>query len=168
MVSERQIAANRINAKRSTGPKTELGKRRSSRNALRHGLLSKFVVLPTESEDEYNEFSREIAQDLAPIGALESLLADRIAAAAWRLRRACSIEAGMLSLEYYGVLISDAQARARSATRSNPLFLPLEEVEVVDPVEHGLALEEEGAARVLQSSDRERIGNAYQLSLIHI
>lgn len=38
MTSNRQIEANRGNAKRSTGPKTEAGKTRSSRNSLRHGL----------------------------------------------------------------------------------------------------------------------------------
>ena len=38
MASEKQIAANRANALRSTGPRTAVGKRRSSRNAFRHGL----------------------------------------------------------------------------------------------------------------------------------
>jgi len=38
MASERQIAANRANAKRSTGPRTAAGKQKSSRNAFRHGL----------------------------------------------------------------------------------------------------------------------------------
>ncbi|MCK1331291.1 MULTISPECIES: hypothetical protein [unclassified Bradyrhizobium] len=38
MASERKITANRSNAKQSTGPKTEAGKARSSRNAHRHGL----------------------------------------------------------------------------------------------------------------------------------
>jgi hypothetical protein len=38
MASERQIKANRKNAKRSTGPKTEAGKAKSARNAFRHGL----------------------------------------------------------------------------------------------------------------------------------
>ena len=38
MATERQIAANRANAKRSTGPKTARGKMVSSRNAYRHGL----------------------------------------------------------------------------------------------------------------------------------
>lgn len=38
MASEKQIAANRANAKRSTGPKTAVGKSRSRRNAFRHGL----------------------------------------------------------------------------------------------------------------------------------
>lgn len=38
MISERKIEANRLNAKRSTGPKTEIGKAKSSRNARQHGL----------------------------------------------------------------------------------------------------------------------------------
>ncbi|WP_456822168.1 hypothetical protein [Bradyrhizobium sp. USDA 4502] len=38
MASDRQIEANRRNAKHSTGPKTDQGKVRSSRNARRHGL----------------------------------------------------------------------------------------------------------------------------------
>jgi hypothetical protein len=39
MASEKQIAASRANAKRSTGPKTAAGRLKSSRNAYRHGLL---------------------------------------------------------------------------------------------------------------------------------
>src|SRR4051812_31014537 len=38
MATEKQIAANRANAKKSTGPKTAAGRLKSSRNALRHGL----------------------------------------------------------------------------------------------------------------------------------
>jgi hypothetical protein len=38
MATEKQIAANRANAKRSTGPKTKWGRRASSRNAIKHGL----------------------------------------------------------------------------------------------------------------------------------
>ena len=49
MASNRQIKANRENAKRSTGPKTEAGKARSRRNALRHGL-SRPISGPTDGE----------------------------------------------------------------------------------------------------------------------
>ena len=47
MASEKQIAANRANAKRSTGPKTAAGKQKSSRNAFLHGLSR--LVLPGSS-----------------------------------------------------------------------------------------------------------------------
>ena len=48
MATEKQIAANRANAKRSTGPITEKGKQASSQNALRHGQLSNCAVLKTD------------------------------------------------------------------------------------------------------------------------
>ena len=46
MATERQIAANRANAKRSTGPKTVAGKMASSRNAYRHGLSGQLWLDP--------------------------------------------------------------------------------------------------------------------------
>jgi hypothetical protein len=49
MASEKQIAANRVNAKRSTGPKTAAGKLRSSRNAFRHGLSGPLPPDPATS-----------------------------------------------------------------------------------------------------------------------
>jgi hypothetical protein len=49
VATDRQIAANRANAKRSTGPKTAAGKQRSSRNAFRHGLSGPLPPDPTTS-----------------------------------------------------------------------------------------------------------------------
>lgn len=48
-ISERKLQANRANAKRSTGPRTEAGKAASCRNALKHGILSRSVDLPNTS-----------------------------------------------------------------------------------------------------------------------
>jgi len=53
MVSERQRAANRANAKRSTGPKTAAGKLRSSRNALTHGLSASIFPSSAENSDAF-------------------------------------------------------------------------------------------------------------------
>lgn len=46
-ISEQKLRANRANAKRSTGPKTEAGKAVSRRNALKHGILSRSLDLPS-------------------------------------------------------------------------------------------------------------------------
>lgn len=46
-VSGRKLQANRANAKRSTGPRTEAGKAVSRRNALKHGILSRTLDPPS-------------------------------------------------------------------------------------------------------------------------
>ena len=63
MTSFRQIEANRANAFRSTGPKTEAGKRRSRRNAVRHGLTAETVVVALEDIKDYQAFEATIIAD---------------------------------------------------------------------------------------------------------
>ena len=62
MASDKQIAANRRNAMRSTGPRTRSGKARSRANSLRHGLLSKVLVDPALVA-ETDQMARRIAQE---------------------------------------------------------------------------------------------------------
>ena len=52
-ISEARLIANRLNAKKSTGPRTEKGKRRSSMNALKHGMTSRFAMLADEDPDAF-------------------------------------------------------------------------------------------------------------------
>lgn len=100
MTSEAQIEANRRNSQRSTGPRTEAGKARSRRNALRHGLAARtLIVAPGEDEADFAAFAADLRQDLAPDGAVEEALAQRIILCAWRLERIARIEAETLRLE---------------------------------------------------------------------
>ena len=85
--SKKQVAANRRNAKKSTGPRTAAGKARSSLNAFTHGILSKHAFLPGEDSVQFAIFQMDLFEDLAPQGAAERLLADRVVDCAWRLRR---------------------------------------------------------------------------------
>ena len=96
MVSQKQLAANQQNALSSTGPRTAEGKSRSSRNAIKHGLLSKQVVLSTESQREFNGFRMHTLTSLCPEGEIELLLADLVVASAWRLRRVMQVRREML------------------------------------------------------------------------
>jgi len=57
MTSLRQIEANRRNALRSTGPKTETGKQHSSKNAVRHGLTAEIVIESLEDPEDYKAFA---------------------------------------------------------------------------------------------------------------
>jgi hypothetical protein len=97
-VSPQRLQANRANAKRSTGPRTARGKRNSSRNALKHGLLSKDLVIGIgEAKENVREFQRllsELAEDLQPVGRAEESLVEIVASCDWRFRRALRAEAG--------------------------------------------------------------------------
>ncbi|MGH6898617.1 MAG: hypothetical protein ACREJ5_19025 [Geminicoccaceae bacterium] len=85
--------ASRRNGARSRGPKTPEGKARAAQNALKHGLRAeKYVVLPEEDAAEFAALEAALEGELAPVGALQSILAQRIARAAWRLERAERLE----------------------------------------------------------------------------
>jgi hypothetical protein len=86
-VSARRLAANRRNAKRSTGPRTARGKRRSSRNALKHGLCAPFERLPTECGATFNTFLEELREEMQPRTAVQVHLFHQIANLMWRLLR---------------------------------------------------------------------------------
>jgi hypothetical protein len=99
MTSEKQAEANRRNALNSTGPKTPEGKAAVSHNALRHGLLSRDILLPGEDEAALRELGEHLWDELQPVGALESLLVNRIISCTWRLQRLGRVEAGIFAYE---------------------------------------------------------------------
>jgi hypothetical protein len=89
-----RAAASRRNGARSQGPKTAVGKARTSQNALKHGLCAhKHVVLNTEDAQAFAALEATLLEELAPEGVLQRLLAGRVVRAAWRLERAERIEA---------------------------------------------------------------------------
>ena len=97
MSSPAQIVANRHNAALSSGPKTAEGKQASSRNAIRHGLTGSQIVMPGEDAGAYEELRRGLWQTFEPATEAERLLADQIAANAWRLMRAQRVETAFLA-----------------------------------------------------------------------
>ena len=98
MASLEQIEANRLNALKSTGPKTPEGKARSSMNALKHGLRSDRAVIPGEDPEEYEAFARWFLDECAPVGPLEVCRVRQMITAEWRLRRIERIENAALTL----------------------------------------------------------------------
>lgn len=97
MSTQKQIRANRSNARKSTGPKTPEGKAKVSKNALKHGLTSECVLIPGEDPQELEAFREALLADLAPEGALEELSAEWFIAYAWRLRRVGRMEAEVVA-----------------------------------------------------------------------
>ena len=98
MTTLKQIEANRRNAQSSTGPRTEAGKERSSRNAVRHGLTAETVIEPLEDAEDYQAFEEAVAAGFDAETAVERELILRLASLLWRLRRATSIETGLFKI----------------------------------------------------------------------
>ena len=101
MISDKQFEANRNNALRSSGPKTKEGRKRSSMNALRHGLTGQVTTMTPEDRAAHDQFSQALIRNLAPEGEMELQLAQRIATDSWRLNRASAVEDNLLALGLY-------------------------------------------------------------------
>ena len=88
MATEKQIAANRRNALKSTGPKTLRGKQNSSRNALKHGVFSKYrQPIPGEDDAAYQRLFRSFCIEFEPASPFEVELVGRLALIHWQQDR---------------------------------------------------------------------------------
>jgi hypothetical protein len=92
MSTESQILANRLNAQKSTGPRTGEGKAAVSQNAVKHGLLARHDVITSESPAEFQLYRSQILDELKPASPMESILAERIVTLSWRLKRTGRIQ----------------------------------------------------------------------------
>ena len=92
MTSEKQILANRRNAKKSTGPRTAQGQAVASKNSIKHGLLARCDVISSESQADFDDYRRQLLDELTPESPMESMLADRLVTLSWRLQRICRIQ----------------------------------------------------------------------------
>ena len=123
-ISERKLAANRENAKKSTGPKTPAGKAFSRRNALKHGLFATNITDFEElGEDpkQYEELLDGLWNQYEPIGKVEEILVERIAFCYWRLKRASRYEHAVNLADRRDYLLAELREQAF------PADLPLNE-----------------------------------------
>src|SRR3954469_23446228 len=118
MTSPKQIEANRHNARKSTGPRTEDGKQQSRQNAWRHGLTAATVITALEDAVDYQAFVESIAFDHQPRSATERELVSRLASVLWRLRRSTAIETGLFQIQ--GELMQDKTASVSARRRLPP------------------------------------------------
>lgn len=95
-MTEKRLAANRRNASKSTGPRTEAGKAIVAQNRTVHGLRAWADVLPWEDAGEFCRLQKGLEQDLRPEGELERALVARAGSCLWRLWRAQRFEAGLV------------------------------------------------------------------------
>jgi len=115
-ISQKKIEANRRNAQRSTGPTTLEGKERVARNALKHGLLARDVIIVAgdgkENEAEFHQLLDELYEDHEPAGPIEQMLVQGMAANRWRKWRVLRAEMGAIRARLDNVTVERARALA--------------------------------------------------------
>ena len=96
MSTPKQIAANRRNAQKSTGPRTAEGKAKTRLNPLKHGLTAETILLPFESPDDYRELQQSVLDDLQPQGITQQILVERFVQRHWVAQRLARTERAWL------------------------------------------------------------------------
>ncbi len=125
-----RAAANRLNALKSTGPRTAAGKAKSALNALKHGLTSQSPLLPTENPADYQLFSEGYLEELNPQSVDQCTLAQQLILTSWKLNRIPQIEAKVLAeiADRHPLILKWRQDCAnveyQNTTRRHPLPLP--------------------------------------------
>jgi hypothetical protein len=159
VTSERQAAANRVNARHSTGPKTRKGKAVVRLNALRHGLLARDVVLPGEDADAFEDLLNQVRADLSPVGPIEELLVDRVINAMWRLRRLARAETALFHWRVHGLKADRLAEQVRSYEKTLLDRLSFA-TDITDKASHTEATEALGRAACERDRDEVLIGRA--------
>jgi hypothetical protein len=98
MATQSQIDANRINAQKSTGPRTPEGKAKSRRNGLLHGLTAKTCMLDGEDPAELTNLVDKLSEEYHPQDIDEDFYVERMAKARCRYNRIMPLEAGIFNI----------------------------------------------------------------------
>jgi hypothetical protein len=96
MATQRQIEANRLNAQKSTGPRTPEGKAAVRLNALKHGLDARLLVIPGEDPDELDALALEYYDQFRPETPVARYLVDSLVHCDWNRRRLLRLQANII------------------------------------------------------------------------
>ena len=117
--SDAKINANRENAKKSTGPRTDAGKDASSRNHLIHGLRANKHILLDEDPAEFLLLLDDHLDRFQPVGPNEESLVLRMAHDRWRLNRAFGYEEGIYRDRFHDVARKDENRQDHYAVQKD-------------------------------------------------
>lgn len=149
MIVSRQLAANRRNARRGTGPRTASGKLTAARNALRHGLSVPVFADPALAK-EIVELAERLANGSTDAEVRE--LAVRVAAA--------QVDVQRVRHARYALIVRRAIGASGTETRSDRLHDELQELCTLDRYERQAMWRRKSATLALQASLFRNIGAA--------
>ncbi|GIU75858.1 MAG: hypothetical protein KatS3mg004_2945 [Bryobacteraceae bacterium] len=129
-LTEKELAARRANARKSTGPRSAEGKARSSKNAVKHGFFAQTALLYFESPDEFVALRDSYIAEYQPQGPTEMHFVMEMANAQFRLRRVRGMEADLIQhlvtqIDSWGFTPGELQAEALRRLADNSHVLAL-------------------------------------------
>ena len=147
--SSKKLEANRRNALKSTGPRTETGKRRVSRNAEKHGMFSSnLIVRHPEAKEfpaDFDALRARVRKHYKPVGFIEEFWAEKIAALGWKMRRVTRFESAAIAQQY---VLAGKRRVARDLVQQQEVSLP--PVETGAEADHLLLPDDATANKVLR------------------
>ena len=122
MTSKKKHKIARQNGAKAAGAKSPQGIQTSSMNALRHGLLSKVLVLSNESQTKFDELLQMYIEKFQPQDGVETNLVYEMVAAKWRQQRVWMVETAALELEMddQQIDIDEHEAKGEKLNMTNP------------------------------------------------
>ncbi len=117
MATEKQFEANRLNAQKSTGPRTPEGRAAVRLNGVKHGLTAETIVLKGESQADFTNVLDSLEAEHDPVTPTEEALVVQLAMATWRLRRLYHAEAGFYSYKMKDTVDSRKEPKLNDAER---------------------------------------------------
>jgi hypothetical protein len=137
-ISEKKLAANRANAKKSKGPTSITGLRNSSRNSTRHGILADVILLEGESRERFLAVVNSVVDEFQPETPTETTMVQKIAVAHWRQMRIWAMDSAGLTHEMQ--LQAQSMTTETAATRAVLAFRALSNdsrhLEIINRYEH--------------------------------
>ena len=101
--------SNRANAQHSTGPKSNDGKAKVAKNAIKHGLLAAHCILSDENPEEFEMLKNATIEELSPETISQTFQAGRIAEMRWKRLRFDRVESELFELSFFGAKVKEAE-----------------------------------------------------------
>lgn len=157
MASLKQIAANRANALKSTGPRTPQGKAKSSLNAARHCLTGQVLVVTEEDRASYDAHCRAFADHYLPKTPMEALTLRQMADIRWRMNRIAAVESNLFALTGYRSEFDTGNEEVdRALGQADAVTAQIRSLATLSIYEQRLQRQFEKAKQELEELQRER------------
>ncbi len=112
---DKRKETSRLNALKSTGPKSPEGKRRSAFNSATHGAYARTLILPGEELTEFEELIQVHLETWKPINRIEDILVTEMATTLWRLRRQAPAEASLIDIQIQRMTCNEVEFTSLNA-----------------------------------------------------